>query len=123
MVLWLDQATQQQPCCWEKMHVVLGDGVDEVDVDVGIERARLMAVGDSIPISGWANQKDTAGDRVYQQDDMRMAVRPDRAAQGAQRVTNTRGQRRQRGSTRWRWTDLPDNNDTSNLAATMAAQG
>jgi len=51
------------------MRVVLGDGVDEVDADAGVERARSMG----------------------QQDDTTVAVRPDRAAQGAQRVTNTWG--------------------------------
>ena len=44
-VLWPDEATQQQPYCSKKMHVVLGDDVDEVDVDevdvdAGVERAR-----------------------------------------------------------------------------------
>ena len=31
---------KQQPCCLEKMHVVLRDGVDEVDADAGVECAR-----------------------------------------------------------------------------------
>jgi len=44
-MLWLDEATQQQPCCSAKMHVVLEDGVDEVDVDVGVERARSTSGG------------------------------------------------------------------------------
>jgi len=44
-MLWPDEATQQQPCCSEKMHIVLGDGVDEVDADVGVECARLTGGG------------------------------------------------------------------------------
>ena len=44
-VLWPDEATQQQPCCSEKMHVVLGDGVDEVDADARVERARSTSGG------------------------------------------------------------------------------
>jgi len=85
-------------------------------------------VGDSIPISDPANQKDTAAAeqqqiRCTQQDDMTAAVCPDRAAQGARRVTNTRGRKRQRRSTRWRWADPLSNSDTLDLAASLAAQG
>jgi len=44
-MLWPDDATQQQPCCSEKVHVVLGDGVDEVDADGVVERARSTGGG------------------------------------------------------------------------------
>ena len=40
-----NEATQQQPYCSEKMRVVLGDGVDEVDADAGVERARSTGGG------------------------------------------------------------------------------
>jgi hypothetical protein len=47
------------------MHIILSDGVDEVDADVGVEHSSRRAVGYSIPIDR-ANQKDTTvGDQVY----------------------------------------------------------
>ena len=42
-MLWPD--AQQQPCCSEKMHVVLRDGVNEVDADARVERARSSGGG------------------------------------------------------------------------------
>ena len=70
-MLWPDEATQQQPCCSEKMRVVLDDGVDDeligraavlgrsmhrqwcagaadglVDADAGVVRTRSTASGE-----------------------------------------------------------------------------
>jgi len=65
-VLWPDEATQQQPCCSEKMHVILGDGVDEVDADVGVEHARSTGGGRLNPSAIGQTKKNTAAaDRVY----------------------------------------------------------
>ena len=44
-MLWPDEVTYQQPYCSEKMHVVLRDGVDEVDADAGVERVRSTGSG------------------------------------------------------------------------------
>jgi hypothetical protein len=123
MVLRPDEATQQ-PCCSEKMRVVLGDGVSEVDADVGVECTRLTDGGQLNAICDWANQKDTLlGDRVYpaRRHDGGGASR----SGGARRTAGHEhaGRRCQRASTRWRWADPPDNSDTPDLAASMTAQG
>ena len=81
-------------------------------------------MGDSIPISDRANQKDTTtGDLVYptKRHDSGGASR----SSGARRTVGREhaGSKAQRRSTRWRWVDPPGNNDTPDLAASMAAQG
>ena len=92
-------------------------------------------MGDSIPISDRANQKDTAAtDRVYpgnsapQRGSSWLAARAAGVGRGGAHGGSrsrevARGRKRRRGSTWWRWVDPPNSSDTLDLAASMAAQG
>ena len=123
-----EEATQQQPCCSKKMRVVLGNGVDEVDADADadaeVEHARSTGGGRLNPdqcLSKPKRYNNRRSDVPNKTTRWRRCV-PSSDARRT-RVTNMRGRKRQRRSTRWRWTDPPDNNDTPDLAASMAAQG